>query len=62
MQKQIKHWLSVALIYHGAKPPPFISAQNKQKYRKELGLSEKTGSLSFWLCWFLLKEFGWSIE
>ena len=28
------------VIYHGAEPPPLISAKNKQEYRKELGLPE----------------------
>lgn len=28
------------VIYHGAEPSPFVSAKNKQEYRKELGLPE----------------------
>ena len=34
------------VIYHCVEHPFFISAQNKQEYRKELGLSEKTGCYS----------------
>jgi glycosyltransferase involved in cell wall biosynthesis len=28
------------VIYHGAEPTPFVSPQNKQEYRKELGLPQ----------------------
>jgi len=28
------------VIYHGAEPTPFVSLENKQEYRKELGLPE----------------------